>query len=227
MRRIFVILPVVIAILISVAGCKEDSEPYPTKYWAIDIVTLKSNNKALGMTFELQRNTLSEKKLLRAAQYLDTAISAGTRVLINYEAEMSDTSKNPLPITLIGLNYIPFDTVRAMSLSQIEKLEKPQLEIVSCWQSGDFVNFQINLQYDGNDRSFNLVADETTIGTSCVDCYLYNEGRPVSENYIDRRYYGSFFVGNVLSENITRQIRIFTGGIDNKNSYIDLKINPN
>lgn len=227
MRRILFILPVIAILLLLPASCKEDSEPYPTKYWAVDIVTLQANSSQIGMRFNLQRNSRAEKINLYAAQYLDTLIPRGTRVLISYEAELADTSRRPMPISLLGISFIAFDTVRQLPIKNIEALAKPQLSIVSCWQADGFINFQADLQYDGNSREFSLVADENTVGKPLLECYLYNTGKPVSENFIDRRNYGSFFAGELLSLPEVEKIRIYTDGADNKNSHIDLELNPN
>ena len=217
----FVVLLVLFCIFFA---CCKDEEPYPVKYQAVDLVTFIANDMYQGITLELKRSDKSEKYRMKAPQYIDTIIPRGRRVLVSYEAEMADTVKRPMPILLTGLAMIPFDTVCPKSIEEIKKLPLPQLSVLSCWKSGDFINFQVELQYDGNSRSFSLVADENTIGKQQLDCYLYNMGKPVSENFIDTRNYGSFFAGDFLSKDCPGVVRIYTNGTADKKSFIDIVI---
>lgn len=214
----------IFALSIIIYACKKDDEPYPIKYEAVDLVTVIHNDTRKGIELELQRSDKSEKYRMQAPQYIDTTIPCGQRVLASYEAELSDTAKRPMPILLTGMAMIPFDTIRTKPIKEIESLPSPQLSILSCWKSGNFINFQVELQYDGNSRSFSMIADETTIGKNQLDCFLYNTGESVSENFIDTRNYGSFFVGDILSDDLPNIIRIYTNGIADKNSFIDIVI---
>ncbi len=224
MQRKSELYAIILAMCMIMLSCKEDTEPYPTKYWAVDLVTFIRNDDRNGISVELQRTDKAEKYRMNAPQYIDTIIPRGRRVLVSYEAELADTSKRPMPILLTGMSLIPFDTIRPMPIEEIGRLHKPQINVLSCWKSGKFVNFQVELQSDGNERSFSIVADASTISSSRLDCYLYNTGEPVGENYIDSRDYGSFFAGEVINGFSTEIIRIFTNGVDDKKSFIDIVI---
>lgn len=211
-----------IVVLLMLAKCSSDVDmPQPTACRFIDIVTLFNSEK--GLKFELQRSADSEIIPLQTQQFLvDTIIRDGTRMIIHYEAEFSDTSLRPMPVKLLQIGSVAFDTVRSGLEKIIKRLPSPQLKMQSIWRTGNYLNLQAKIEYDGTPRSFAIIADNATLDSPQVDCYIYNVGKPVGENYIDTKIYGSFYIGNLWQLPNLQRLRIYDKGINDKTSFIDI-----
>lgn len=218
MKKLLLLLPTLTVLLFA---CDSDEPKYPTPYKAIEIVTMLSNDED-GMQLELVGRNDNEGVILTTNQHLTTDIQPGRRVIIEFKAELNDTSKRPMPIQLKQIGLIPFDTIQAINIAEIATKNNPQLDIISTWRTGNFINIQTNIKYDGNNRSFSIVADKATIDNDTIECYLYNTNDKVSENYIDRHIYGSFYIGQLVNKLHTRYIKLYTNGVDDKNSFIDI-----
>lgn len=216
----------IFALLLMNCACDSDDNITPTDYKALEIMTLI--NTPDGLDFELQRSEDSEIIRIETDQQLaDTTLVDGTRMLVYYKTQLCDTSLRPMPARILQLGYVAFDTVRAKSINEIAMLPPSQLEVISRWRTGKYLNLRSEIEYDGNSRSFSIVADQSTLNNSQIDCYIYNTGSPVSENSIDRRAYGSFFLGDLWDMPQLQRIRVYTNGVSDKSSYFDIDKNSN
>lgn len=214
----------ILTAILATSSCSKDDIEYPTPIRSVDIVTCTDTQS--GMKFELQRAQESEIIPLITSQSINTSIPPGRRVIIEYEAAATDTALRPIPVKLLQIGLIPFDTIRSESLNKILSLPAPQMQIISIWRTGCYINMQTDMEFDGNTRSYSITADRQTIGTDIVECYLYNTGEEVSPNHISRRSYASFFIGEIWQNPDLKQIRLYTNGARDKNSYIDIAKNP-
>lgn len=176
------------------AACSDD-DPTPTPMQALEIVTvLRPESPAL---LEMQRTDCSPKVTLEAPVSLPEGIAKDDRILIRYSAATADTAQRPVPIRLLGYSRIVGGEVRARTTYDISRLPAAQMKVVSCWRTGDYLNLQLLMRYDGTPRSFMLTADAATLEADTLRCYLYNTGQPVGENYVESRTYASFDISLV------------------------------
>lgn len=177
-------------------GCSEDEPSQPTPLSGMEIMTIIDNNPLL---LEMQRRSDASPIQMSTSQRLSDDLPAGTRIVVVYRAEVADTSLRPVPITVSQVGVIPFDTIQALSKAQIQTLPPARTEVLSQWVTGNFINFQALLNFDGEPRGFTLVADKTTLQADTLQLYMTCTGPEPSSNFVERRTYGSFFTGKVFS----------------------------
>lgn len=198
-------------------GCNEEDVEYPTNYRFVEIVTVVKNDKGM----ELEKVGLNDSGITKLItnQWVDEYIAEGRRVIVEYEVANENIASNPMPVNLLQMGLIAFDTLKSVSRQEIEQLEKPKVELISLWRTGDFINLQTALQYDGKNQILSIVADESTREDSTVVCYLYNRGETVGENYVSRHSYGSYYIGDIWNSETLERIRLF---VNDEKSYVDI-----
>lgn len=211
---------ILISIVLFINSCNNDDVNYPTNHRFVDIVTVIKNNKGM----KLEKVALNDQGVttLITNQWVDAYLAKGRRVIVEYEVSDENITLNPMPVNLIQIGLIAFDTIKYAQYREIELMERPKAKLVSAWRTGDFINLQTELKYDGNNQMLSILADESTKGKSIVECYLYNKGEIVGENSIDRHTYCSYYIGDVWDSSTIERIRLYTNGIDDKKSYVDI-----
>lgn len=178
-----------------VASCSDDESTYPTPYKATAMVTVLSNSPS-GLLLE-EYMSPSSMRMLSATHVESKYFSVGRRLLVSYNANLADTMLNPVPVRLTGYRVIQFDTIRTMPLEQIVASPKGGVKVRSQWISGNFLNFQCRLLFDGSTRDYTLVADESTLANPEIDCYFVATRSAVADSSVYRRDFASFYFGTL------------------------------
>lgn len=188
------------------AACNDDT-PQPTPVQVTDIVTAMLPSSGV---FILERGAPDDCRTLLSDHGLP-GVSPGERVLTAYTFAAADTvvGVRRYPIHLQWARRINFDTISPLTPDAIRRLPAPQLSVTSTWQTGNYINCQVMILFDGEQRGFGIVADETTLRRDTVECYLYNTGHEVSEASVRSRAFGSFCT-SALGLNYGQYIRLHT-----------------
>lgn len=198
-----------ISLLLLLTACRDREEPdMPTPYQTLEIATFLGQDDK-GSDWEIQRISDISPRRLHTSQTLEEELTPGRRLLVYFRSAMADTALNPMPVTLLQVGAVAFDTVKSRPLGEIRLLPRPQLTVTSQWLTGDYINMQTLMEYDGNTRGFGLVANMKTLDADTLECYLYLTGEEVTPDYVNRRVYGSFYLGN-LKRNPAQAIRLHT-----------------
>lgn len=189
MKRFILYQAIIASILI--CSCSHDEPQYPTPLQITEIVTVYSN--------ENDRMLLSTDhgRVLSCISLDKRIFSPGKRLLVAYSVNIADTAIHPTIVTLKGYRTIQFDTIKALLPSQIEKLPKPHVDIISSWQTGDFINFQFGVGYDGQRRDCSIVADVTTLHDDKVKCTFVSKFIVNADSSINRHDFGSYYTGTL------------------------------
>jgi hypothetical protein len=131
-----------------------------------------------------------------------------------------------MPVRLHQMGLITFDTIRVVANDKMADLADARMTVVSVWRTGMYMNLQAKVEFDGEKRSFAVVADETTLGSPIVECYLCNVGSDVGVTVIDRHAYGSFFMGDIWTMPTTERVRLHLNWVSDEKSYVDMVKNP-
>lgn len=201
-------------------GCSKYEVDYPTDHRFVELLTVIENDK--GMRLEKVGINDSESIMLTTDQYVDVPLERGRRVIAEYGVADTDLSRRPMPVRLHQMGLIEFDTIRAVSYEKMADLADSRMKLVSVWRTGQFINLQAKVEYDGEKRSFTIVADESTLSNPIVECYLCNSGSEVSATVIDRHAYGSFFMGDLWNRPTLERVRLYLNSASEENSFVDI-----
>lgn len=174
-----------------IAGCSEEGPTTPTPVEVTEIVTVAAQQPA---TMTLLRPGRTPVELVASESAFSEKIEVGRRIVVRYAAQ--DTTLRPIPVTLLGAATIPFDTIRTVGHSEFEAMAPAGVEILSQWQTGDYVNVQALYNYNGTPRSLTVVADESTLHDATVNCRFYSPDDLTDNPGVQARSYGSFFIGS-------------------------------
>ena len=206
-------------------GCSKDDVDYPTAHRFVELLTVLKND-AQGMELEKVGLNDSECVLLTTEQHVDAQLERGRRVIAEYSVSDADVSSRPMPVRLHQMGLITFDTIRVVANDKMADLADARMTVVSVWRTGMYMNLQAKVEFDGEKRSFAVVADETTLGSPIVECYLCNVGSDVGVTVIDRHAYGSFFMGDIWTMPTTERVRLHLNWASDEKSYVDMVKNP-
>lgn len=205
-------------------GCSNDDVDYPTEYRYVDILTIIKNDQ--GMI--LEKVGVNDRGIVKmtSMQWVDAELEKGRRVIAEYGVVAENLSQHPMPIKLYQIGYIQFDTIKFQPLREIENSQFSNIEIVSLWRTGDFINMQAEIGYDGKSQSYTISADETTFDQPIVECYLLSKGELINDKSIYRHSYGSFYVGEIWNSPTFERIRLYIPRGEDEKYYIDIAKNP-
>ena len=188
------LIPLLMAVA---AACSDDEPAMPTPIDAMEIVTVERPSSPALMLG--QRTDASPVMPMQADGFaFNEKVNAGDRVLIWYNAAVTDTVRRPVPVTIRGYARIPYARVAAMTMHEISLYPPSQLQTLSVWKTGDYINMQVLMRYDNRPKSFTLVADRATVDTDTVTLYIVGYGETAGDAYVERRVYGSFDVSQVV-----------------------------
>lgn len=177
--------------LLLMCGCSDDDTPQPTPYRATAFATITGKSDS-GTTLQWQRLRNSEVITLSTTQILADRYAVGSRVVVNIETAMADTTARPMPVTIQSISQAFSSEITIEAPSDITMHRKAQAEILSQWLTDEYLNMQLKVDYDGSARSLALTADANTLNSDTVVCYLYNPGDTISQDCVQRRAYASF-----------------------------------
>lgn len=175
------------------AACGDDDDVGLTPVRLTELATVT----ALEPMVELEVCRPSgEWVTLTTTQRLNGA-EVGQRIAVSYQAAPSDTVLRPVPVTITGASAITWGEVVSVSAATIASHPAPHYEILSQWQTGRWLNFQMKVRC-GDETSFTLVADQSTLAADEVECHFVGAALPEGNAYIDRRTFASFDISGIL-----------------------------
>lgn len=206
--------------MLLLSGCGNDSVDYPTDYRYVDILTVLKNDK--GMILEKVGINDDETIKMTTNQWVDADLEKGRRVIAEYSVEADRLNQRPMPIKLHQMGFIQFDTIQFQPMNMIENSSCPKIEIISLWRTGNFINLQSKIAYDGKSQLYTIVADDMTADKAIVECYLLNKGELVGDNSIYRHSYASFYIGDIWDSPTLERVRIYLPSNEDEKYYIDI-----
>lgn len=182
------VLPAIVA-----AACGDDDDLSMTPVRLTELATVT----ALEPTVQLEVCRQSgEWVTLTTTQHL-TGAQEGQRIAVSYKTAATDTVLRPVPVTITGASAITWGEVVPLLPATIASHPKIHHEILSQWQTGVWLNFQMKVRC-GDNTSFTLVADKSTLADDEVECHFIGAGLPEGNAYIDRRTFASFDISGIL-----------------------------
>ena len=176
--------------LLAMASCDkhEDIDRAYTDY-RYDIVTYLGQNET-GAVFEYLGHGDSTAVSLQS-QVSVSDIKTNQRVLLRYDFA-DQKAGNHRDITVYGCNAIISDSLRQSQTA--DSLPRHQMKLRSVWRTGPYLNLRCQVEYTGKSRTFMLVADESTLASDTVHCYLVHDLRGERPTFW-RDCYASFSIG--------------------------------
>jgi len=176
--------------LLAMASCDkhEDIDRAYTDY-RYDIVTYLGQNET-GAVFEYLGHGDSTAVSLQS-QVSVSDIKTNQRVLLRYDFA-DQQAGNHRDITVYGCNAIISDSLRQSQTA--DSLPRHQMKLRSVWRTGPYLNLRCQVEYTGKSRTFMLVADESTLASDTVHCYLVHDLRGERPTFW-RDCYASFSIG--------------------------------
>jgi len=176
--------------LLAMASCDkhEDIDRAYTDY-RYDIVTYLGQNET-GSVFEYLGHGDSTAVSLQS-QVSVSDIKTDQRVLLRYDFA-DQQAGNHRDITVYGCNAIISDSLRQSQTA--DSLPRHQMKLRSVWRTGPYLNLRCQVEYTGKSRTFMLVADESTLASDTVHCYLVHDLRGERPTFW-RDCYASFSIG--------------------------------
>ncbi|MDD2960616.1 MAG: NigD-like C-terminal domain-containing protein [Muribaculaceae bacterium] len=201
--------------LASLASCTENigGIDEDTRF---DMVTFEQEN-AEGTLFSMQSYEDSPLMSLQADGLKGLELKRGERTMLYYYPE-NTVSENYKKIKVEYKVTTLFDSLRVLNSNNISNLNSDLIRLKSIWRTGNFLNFNMYLQYTGKPRQLMLIMDKSTRYNEVVDFYLVDNMLGVEGTFY-RRAYASFFVGRVWEQSSCRKIRVYV----NDESYPTIK----
>lgn len=183
----------VVAVLTMTGACSDESDDVVTPVRVMELATVTKTEPETHL--EVWRRQGDEVTLV-APQMLNGA-KIGQRILVYYEAAVTDTVKRPVPVNITGASAIHYGKVKALQPDKITDYARLHYGILSQWQTGPWLNFQM-LARMGEETGFTLVADEETLDSDEVECYFVAVNPPEGNAYTDRRTYASYDISGLI-----------------------------
>lgn len=181
-----------------------------------DIVCLESIN-ANGSVFTLTKPDNDDLITLTSRQTIDTRlVKTGDRLLIRYVPDDGVAYKSG-EVTLKGYGTIVNGVLTTLPADEIIDWDKTPVYLLSCWRSGNYLNFHARLPYDEKPRSFTLAMEENPSDPTHPDLYLVH-ARETEVATFSRAYYASFDITALCSDT---DVKGFTLHINNSNLNMD------
>ncbi|MBQ0116078.1 MAG: hypothetical protein KBT10_09470 [Bacteroidales bacterium] len=204
MTRLSLISLLLLALCAVTASCSDDDIGEQYTDYRNDIVTYNGWNGSGNATFTLVGRNDEQSVLLNSDVKPIDGLKAGQRVLLRYnfsdDGNGYDDVRN---ITAYSLTRIISDTLRHHAGDSPCRT----VRLRSLWRTGDYINIHCQVEYTGKERVFALVADDATLHSDTVDCYLRHELR-TDTAYHWRECYGSFYVGAIWRGHPERTLRV-------------------
>ncbi len=176
--------------LLVMASCdkQEDIDRAYTDY-RYDIVTYLGQNDA-GAVFEYLGHGDSTAVTLQSRVSVSD-VKTNQRVLLRYDFA-DQLASNHRDITVYGCNAIISDSLRQAQAP--DSLPRHEMKLRSLWRTGPYLNLRCQVEYTGKSRTFMLVADESSLDSDTVHCYLVHDLRGERPTFW-RDCYASFSIG--------------------------------
>ena len=176
--------------LLAMASCdkQEDIDRAYTDY-RYDIVTYLGQNDA-GAVFEYLGHGDSTAVTLQSRVSVSD-VKTNQRVLLRYDFA-DQLASNHRDITVDGCNVIISDSLRQAQAP--DSLPRHEMKLRSLWRTGPYLNLRCQVEYTGKSRTFMLVADESSLDSDTVHCYLVHDLRGERPTFW-RDCYASFSIG--------------------------------
>jgi len=198
-------LPILIfAALLALAACdkQEDIDPAYTDY-RYDIVTYLGLNDR-GAVFEYLGHGDSAAIRLQSTVSLSD-VETHQRVLLRYNFA-NETMGDSRDVNVYGCSAIISDSLRRSAVSP-DSLPQHRIKLRSLWRTGEFINLHCQVEYTTKARTFMLIADDNTLTSDTVDCYLVHDLRGETATFW-RDCYASFNVGALWKKETFRCLRV-------------------
>ena len=200
-------LPVLmlLATVLALASCDKQQE-IDRAYtdYRYDIVTYMGHNN-YGAVFEYLGHGDSASVMLQSRVSL-SEVKTGQRVLLRYDYDGEPTTSGKRDITVFGCNAIVSDSLR-MTMASPDSLPRHEVKLRSMWRTGEFINLHCLVEYTGQARTLQLVADGNTLGQDTVHCYLVHDLRGARGTFW-RDCYASVNVGALWCRSTVHCLRI-------------------
>lgn len=200
-----ILLPAVIALVVSAMTSCGDDEYYEYGNSSFDMVTYAGNGTAGDSYINYPVNDIAPVTLIDAATNASSAgLKSGTRLLLNY-AVNSRNSDGSLNITAKSYTKAITDTLRYVPGTTPIPMDSVSLN--SIWRTGRYINIYCRVKYTETARVMALVADYRTIRNDTVHCYLMHNMMDATA-YFWRRCYASYDISSVWNLQSCKTVRI-------------------
>lgn len=200
-----ILLPAVIALVVSAMTSCGDDEYYEYGNSSFDMVTYAGNGTAGDSYINYPVNDIAPVTLIDAATNASSAgLKSGTRLLLNY-AVNSRNSDGSLNITAKSYTKAITDTLRYVPGTTPIPMDSVSLN--SIWRTGRYINIYCRVKYTETARVMALVADYRTIRNDTVHCYLMHNMMDATV-YFWRRCYASYDISSVWNLQSCKTVRI-------------------
>lgn len=200
-----ILLPAVIALVVSAMTSCGDDEYYEYGNSSFDMVTYAGNGTAGDSYINYPVNDIAPVTLIDAATNASSAgLKSGTRLLLNY-AVNSRNSDGSLNITAKSYTKAITDTLRYVPTPDSTPMDSVSLN--SIWRTGRYINIYCRVRYTETARVMALVADYRTIRNDTVHCYLMHNMMDATA-YFWRRCYASYDISSVWNLQSCKTVRI-------------------
>lgn len=200
---------IAILALLFTAACTDTYDGPVQDEYRYDLVTYLGYSDGNALFENVGRND-GASTYLSGALRAEPSYTKGIRVLLSYNLSgdsLSGTADNPQPITIKTVSSATTDTLRYTSKERIDTLGREDIQLISIWRTGNYINLQGEVLYTGKSRYFYLLADGATLDNDTVDCYLINNTHG-QQTYNWRRFYASFYVGGALGRSTCSVVRV-------------------
>lgn len=200
-----ILLPAVIALVVSAMTSCGDDEYYEYGNSSFDMVTYAGNGTAGDSYINYPVNDIAPVTLIDAATNASSAgLKSGTRLLLNYVVN-SRNSDGSLNITAKSYTKAITDTLRYVPGTTPIPMDSVSLN--SIWRTGRYINIYCRVKYTETARVMALVADYRTIRNDTVHCYLMHNMMDATV-YFWRRCYASYDISSVWNLQSCKTVRI-------------------
>lgn len=203
-RFLFQAILMPLAAILTLISCSKDDIGADNNA-QLAMATFVSEDKS-GSTFSYQAYDDSPEITLTAPGKTELGMKKGTRTMLYYTVTRNN-SENAKTIALQGTMNTFFDSLRIASNENIMQMRGNAVRLKSIWRSGNFINFNIFLQYTGHPRQFLLVVDNATRDKETADLYLIDNTMGVDGTFF-RQAYASFFIGNLWNYPRCKRVRV-------------------
>lgn len=157
--------------LLVLASCSDSSKDMPTVNIYQDIVTFTSS-EANRVSFEFQVVDDSPAVMLYAPGSIDTKTTPpGTRLMLTYSPADGQDYGESGAVNVRALSKIYNVELNLLDPGTLDGWDNEPIAITTLWRSGCYINMFAQVA-NSTTRTFYLIPDMSTIGSSCPDLYL-------------------------------------------------------
>lgn len=129
----------------------------------------------------------------------------GQRMIIAYYLNGQSLGQSG-PITLITYRTVPGGAVEVKPTAEAEAANAP-ISVTTINRTGKYINLFARLMYNP-DRTFTMIADESTVGTETVDLYVTTAVPASGDSGVVNEQVASFDISQVWNKAETMSVRV-------------------